>query len=44
MMMWHGMVEADPFLDGRTMIIAGHWNQLAVVYPSPVRRRGAAGR
>jgi 2-polyprenyl-6-methoxyphenol hydroxylase-like FAD-dependent oxidoreductase len=33
MMMWHGMVEADPFLDGRTMIIAGHWNQLAVVYP-----------
>jgi 5-methylphenazine-1-carboxylate 1-monooxygenase len=33
MMMWRGMVESAPFLDGRTMIIAGHWNQGAVVYP-----------
>ena len=27
------VVESEPFLDGRTMIIAGHWNQEAVVYP-----------
>ena len=33
MMMWRGIVESEPFLDGRTMIIAGHWNQEAVVYP-----------
>jgi 2-polyprenyl-6-methoxyphenol hydroxylase-like FAD-dependent oxidoreductase len=33
MMMWRGMVESEPFLDGRTMIIAGNWNQEAVVYP-----------
>jgi 5-methylphenazine-1-carboxylate 1-monooxygenase len=31
--MWRGMVESEPFLDGRTMIIAGHWNQEAVIYP-----------
>jgi 5-methylphenazine-1-carboxylate 1-monooxygenase len=39
-MMWRGMVEAEPFLDGRTMIIAGHWDQEAVVYPVS----GAAAR
>jgi 2-polyprenyl-6-methoxyphenol hydroxylase-like FAD-dependent oxidoreductase len=33
MMMWRGIVESEPFLDGRTMIIAGNWNQEAVVYP-----------
>jgi 2-polyprenyl-6-methoxyphenol hydroxylase-like FAD-dependent oxidoreductase len=33
MMMWRGIVESEPFLDGRTMIIAAHWNQEAVVYP-----------
>jgi 5-methylphenazine-1-carboxylate 1-monooxygenase len=33
MMMWRGIVESEPFLDGRTMIIAGHWNQEAIVYP-----------
>jgi 2-polyprenyl-6-methoxyphenol hydroxylase-like FAD-dependent oxidoreductase len=32
-MMWRGIVESEPFLDGRTMIIAGHWDQEAVVYP-----------
>jgi 2-polyprenyl-6-methoxyphenol hydroxylase-like FAD-dependent oxidoreductase len=32
-MMWRGIVESEPFLDGRTMIIAGNWNQEAVVYP-----------
>jgi 5-methylphenazine-1-carboxylate 1-monooxygenase len=42
MMMWRGMVESEPFLDGRTMIIAGHWNQEAVVYPvsQEMHRRG----
>jgi 5-methylphenazine-1-carboxylate 1-monooxygenase len=38
-MMWRGMVESEPFLDGRTMIIAGHWNQEAVIYP--VSRKAA---
>jgi 5-methylphenazine-1-carboxylate 1-monooxygenase len=33
LMMWRGIVESGPFLDGRTMIIAGNWNQEAVVYP-----------
>jgi 2-polyprenyl-6-methoxyphenol hydroxylase-like FAD-dependent oxidoreductase len=31
--MWRGVVQSKPFLDGRTMIIAGHWNQEAVIYP-----------
>jgi hypothetical protein len=33
MMLWRGIVESEPFLDGRTMIVAGHWKQEAVVYP-----------
>ena len=33
LMLWRGIIESEPFLDGRTMIIAGHWNQEAVVYP-----------
>ena len=42
MMMWRGAVESEPFLDGRTMIIAGHWHQEAVVYPisQEAARRG----
>ena len=28
-----GAVDADPFLDGNTMIIAGHFRQRVVVYP-----------
>ncbi len=42
MMMWRGVVEAAPFLGGRTMIMAGHIDQKAVVYPisEEVRRRG----
>src|SRR5262245_23852331 len=41
-MMWRGMTECEPFLDGRTMIIAGHWDQEAVVYPvsGEAARRG----
>lgn len=39
---WRGVVESKPFLDGRTMIIAGHWNQEAVIYPvsAEAARRG----
>src|SRR3984885_6209539 len=32
-MMWRGVVEAEPFLDGETMIIAGHHDTKTVVYP-----------
>src|SRR5262249_51336256 len=40
--LWRGMTESEPFLDGRTMIIAGHWDQEAVVYPvsAEAARRG----
>jgi 5-methylphenazine-1-carboxylate 1-monooxygenase len=31
--MWRGVAEAEPFLDGRTMIMAGHANQKFVAYP-----------
>jgi 5-methylphenazine-1-carboxylate 1-monooxygenase len=31
--LWRAAVEAQPFLDGRTMIIAGHFHQRIVVYP-----------
>jgi 5-methylphenazine-1-carboxylate 1-monooxygenase len=42
MMLWRGIIESEPYLDGRTMIVAGHWNQEAVVYPvsSEAARRG----
>ena len=33
LMLWRGAVEAPPFLDGRTMFMAGHDLQKAVVYP-----------
>ncbi len=32
-MLYRGAVERDPFLDGRTMIIAGHHDCKAVIYP-----------
>jgi len=32
-MMWRGAVERNPFLDGETMVIAGHHDRKAVVYP-----------
>lgn len=31
--MWRGVADAPPFLDGRTMIMAGHANQKFVAYP-----------
>jgi 2-polyprenyl-6-methoxyphenol hydroxylase-like FAD-dependent oxidoreductase len=32
-MMWRGAVEWEPFLDGETMVIAGHHDRKAVIYP-----------
>ena len=42
LVLWRGAVEAPPFLDGRTMFMAGHDRQKAVVYPirSPVAPGG----
>jgi 2-polyprenyl-6-methoxyphenol hydroxylase-like FAD-dependent oxidoreductase len=31
--LWRAAVEAEPFLDGQTMVIAGHFHQRIVVYP-----------
>jgi len=31
--LWRGEVDARPFLDGATMVIAGHLRQRAIVYP-----------
>ena len=31
--MWRGVAEAEPLLDGRTMIMAGHTRQKFVAYP-----------
>jgi 2-polyprenyl-6-methoxyphenol hydroxylase-like FAD-dependent oxidoreductase len=41
-MMWRGAVERDPFLDGETMIIAGHHDSKVVIYPisTEARKRG----
>jgi 5-methylphenazine-1-carboxylate 1-monooxygenase len=36
-MMWRGVVEAEPFLDGETMIIAGHHDTKTVIYPIATR-------
>jgi len=33
LVLWRGAVELPPFLDGRTMFMAGHDRQKAVVYP-----------
>jgi 5-methylphenazine-1-carboxylate 1-monooxygenase len=32
-MLWRSAVEAEPFLDGQTMVIAGHFHQRIIVYP-----------
>src|SRR5207247_686427 len=32
-LMWRAAVEAEAFLDGRTMAIAGHFHQRIVAYP-----------
>ena len=31
--LWRAAVETEPFLDGRTMIIAGHFHKRVIVYP-----------
>jgi len=31
--LWRAAVDAEPFLGGRTMIIAGHFHQRIIVYP-----------
>jgi 5-methylphenazine-1-carboxylate 1-monooxygenase len=31
--LWRAAVEAEPFLDGRTIIIAGHFDQRVIAYP-----------
>jgi 5-methylphenazine-1-carboxylate 1-monooxygenase len=32
-LLWRAAIDAEPFLGGRTMIIAGHFHQRAIVYP-----------
>jgi 2-polyprenyl-6-methoxyphenol hydroxylase-like FAD-dependent oxidoreductase len=32
-LLWRAAVEADPCLDGRTMVIAGHFHQRIIAYP-----------
>jgi 2-polyprenyl-6-methoxyphenol hydroxylase-like FAD-dependent oxidoreductase len=32
-LLWRAAVETEPFLDGHTMIIAGHFRQRIIVYP-----------
>lgn len=41
-MLWRAVTEADPYLDGRTMFMAGHQDQKFVCYPisEPLRRQG----
>jgi 5-methylphenazine-1-carboxylate 1-monooxygenase len=31
--LWRAAIDAEPFLDGHTMIIAGHFNQRIIAYP-----------
>jgi 2-polyprenyl-6-methoxyphenol hydroxylase-like FAD-dependent oxidoreductase len=41
-LLWRGVTEAAPYLDGRTMFMAGHQDQKFVCYPisEPLRREG----
>lgn len=41
-MLWRAVTEAPPYLDGRSMIMAGHQDQKFVCYPisEPLRRQG----
>jgi 2-polyprenyl-6-methoxyphenol hydroxylase-like FAD-dependent oxidoreductase len=39
-MLWRAAVEAEPFLDGESIIIAGHFHQRTIVYPIGRRRNG----
>ena len=41
--LWRGVTEAEPFLGGRTMVMAGHQNQKFVCYPIS-REANARGR
>ena len=41
--MWRGITEREPFLDGRTMVIAGNWHIRVVAYPIS-REEAARGR
>lgn len=40
--LWRAAVDAEPFLGGHTMIIAGHFHQRVIVYP--VSREAANGK
>ncbi|CAB3904884.1 flavin-dependent oxidoreductase [Achromobacter piechaudii] len=41
-MLWRAVTEADPYLDGRSMFMAGHQDQKFVCYPisEPLRQQG----
>jgi 2-polyprenyl-6-methoxyphenol hydroxylase-like FAD-dependent oxidoreductase len=41
-MLWRGVTEAAPYLDGRSMFMAGHQDQKFVAYPisEPARQQG----
>lgn len=41
-MLWRAVTEAEPYLDGQTMFMAGHQDQKFVCYPisEPLRRQG----
>ncbi|HEY4940284.1 MAG TPA: flavin-dependent oxidoreductase [Rhizomicrobium sp.] len=41
--LWRGVTEAEPYLGGRTMVMAGHQNQKFVCYPISAEAR-ARGR
>ncbi|MGB9150449.1 MAG: FAD-dependent monooxygenase, partial [Burkholderiales bacterium] len=43
-MLWRAITEAEPFLDGRSMFMAGHQDQKFVAYPisEPLRKKGRA--
>ena len=41
--MWRSITEREPFLDGRTMVIAGNWHTRVVAYPIS-RDAAARGR
>lgn len=41
-MLWRAAIETEPFLDGRTMVIAGHFHQRIIVYPIGRGRDGQA--
>jgi 2-polyprenyl-6-methoxyphenol hydroxylase-like FAD-dependent oxidoreductase len=39
--MWRGLTVAEPFLSGRTMIMAGHFGRRVVIYPIAQRQENA---